>query len=267
MLEQEAAYHDSIAKRITIDIKKAKKFFAYDSPAAHIADRLPRLKQELLKALGNPKGKRVLVLGCGVDNAAIWFSKLGASVDSIDISPKSVENQRLVADLLNLEINSIVMDAHNLDFPSNEYDIVYGNAILHHLRLEDSIPEIVRVLKPDGRVVFRDVMRGNIFLRGFRLLTPFWRTPDEHPLKKSDLVFIGRMFASFESSQYILFGLPYFFFARIMNDVILKKMKIRKRFPMHNSIFAKFDRVDRVLFRLMPFLRNQAWLCLIVLTK
>jgi SAM-dependent methyltransferase len=217
--------------------------------------------------LGNPSNKRVLVYGCGNDNAAVWFSKSGARVDAIDISPKSVENQQLIAGQLELKINSMVMDAHHLDLPSDEYDIVYGNAILHHLNLQEAIPEIARVLKPGGKAVFRDVMSGNVFLRAFRYATPFWRTPDEHPLTERDLDFIVQNFSNCQISDYIFSGLPYFFFARIMNKVILKKRWLKLQIPQHNSIYASFDRLDQMLFHLMPILKRQAWLCLIVLTK
>ena len=205
-IEREASFYDTEAERITIDDRKAKKFIAYDSPASYFGNRLPRLKQTLLQELSNIRGKRVLVYGCGNDSAATWFSKSGANVDAIDISPKSVENQKLIAELLNLNINAIVMDAHSLDLPSDEYDIVYGNAILHHLELQEAIPEIVRVLKPGGKSVFRDVIRGNIFLRAFRFATPFWRTPDEHPLKSSDFLLFDQEFSTCQVTQYILSG-------------------------------------------------------------
>jgi len=267
ILENEAAYHDVIASKIKIDNKKAESFLSFDSPGSDLANRLPRLKQSLLKSLGDPNNKRVLVYGCGNDSAAVWFSKSGAKVDAIDISPKSVENQQLIADLLNLKINCKVMDAHNLELPSDEYDIVYGNAILHHLELQTAIPEIARVLKPDGKAVFRDVMNGNAFLRAFRFATPFWRTPDEHPLTANDFKFFALKFSKFEITEYILSGLPYFFFARIINAVLYKMLGLKLRILLHNSIYSNLDRLDEMLFRLMPILKSQAWLCLIVLTK
>ena len=218
-------------------------------------------------ALGENSGKRVLVYGCGNDHAAVWFSKSGYTVDAIDISPKSVENQKEIAKILGLKIRAIVMDAHSLDFQSNEYDIVYGNAILHHLELEKAMPEIVRVLKPGGKAVFRDVMAGNFFLKFFRFATPFWRTPDEHPLTGVDLDFISKSFLNCHISNYVLSGQPYFFFAREINRVILRKLKVKGRIPLHNSIWEKCDKLDRFLYRFFPFLKKQAWLCLIIGTK
>jgi len=266
-LIKEAEFHDSIAEGIVIDKKMADEHYAYDSPASYIANRLPRLKEQLLNTLGNPLNKRVLVYGCGNDSAAIWFSKLGAIVDAIDISPKSVKNQQMIADLLGLKMNCIVMDANNLDLPSEEYDIVYGNAILHHLDIDKSSDEIAKVLKCGGKAVFRDVMRGNIFLQIFRIATPFWRTDDEHPLTLEDFTLIRKKFISCDIESYILSGLPYFFFAKIMNNVIFKKIGIRFRIPTRDTIYANFDRLDERIFSLLPFTRNKAWLCLVTLNK
>jgi 2-polyprenyl-3-methyl-5-hydroxy-6-metoxy-1,4-benzoquinol methylase len=169
VIQDEKLYHDSIASRVKIDNNLMQKFLSFDSPASYMANRLPRLKKMLLQALGDVRGKRVLVYGCGNDSAAVWFSKSGANVDAIDISPRSVDNQKEIAAKLCLNINAIVMDAQSLELLSDEYDIVYGNAILHHLDLHKALPEIVRVLKPKGKAIFRDVMSGNIFLRLFAL--------------------------------------------------------------------------------------------------
>ena len=267
LLKKEASFHDAMASMIQINDHLALKYLAFDSPGSDMADCLPRLKRTILQTLGDVSGKRVLVYGCGNDNAAVWFSKSGAEVDAIDISPISVENQRAIAEKLGLRINALVMDAHRLDLRSEEYDIVYGNAILHHLVLADAVSEIVRVLKPDGKAVFRDVLSGNLFLRAFRFATPFWRTPDEHPLTKSDFDMFAQRFSTGETTFYILSGLPYFGFARIMNHVILRRLGVKFRVPVHETIYDCFDRLDTLLFRHIPSLQRQAWLCLIVLKK
>lgn len=266
-LKKEAAYHDVAAEKMKINWQIAKTHYAHDSPASYIANRLPRLKQTLLRTLGNPNNKRVLVYGCGNDSAAVWFSKLGAKVDAIDISAKSIRNQEKISDLLRLKMTCLVMDANNLDFPSNQFDIVYGNAILHHLYTKKSTEEIARVLKPGGKAVFRDVIKGNLFLQLFRSVTPFWRTEDEHPLTHKDFAIFRQKFKHCSIETYILSGLPIFFFARIINYVLQNKLKLNLRIPLPNSIYSFFDRLDVILFRLLPFTKNQAWLCLLTLRE
>jgi len=266
ILQHEVVFHDAIAGNFQINAELIRRYLSYDTPASNIAEVIPRLKQDVLKEVYSVRGKRVLVYGCGSDSAAVWFALHGASVDAIDISPKSVTNQEILSGKLGLYISAHVMDAHQLKFPDNEYDIVYGNAILHHIELRRAIPEIMRVLKPDGTAVFRDVMIGNVFLRAFRYATPFWRTPDEHPLTRKDLELLGETF-DMKISQYVLTGLPYMFAVRIINNVILKEMGIKSRIQLHPKICRCFDNFDQRLFRYAPFLKTQAWLCLIVLTK
>jgi ubiquinone/menaquinone biosynthesis C-methylase UbiE len=52
------------------------------------------------------------------------------------------------------------VDAKNLPYQSQKFDLVISNSLIHHLR--DPLPflqEIKRVLKPDGGIFFRDLFR------------------------------------------------------------------------------------------------------------
>lgn len=244
------------------------RFLQNRSPAAQFSGRLPRLDAELLKHIPETelKGKRVLVYGCGNDAAPIWFAKRGALVDAIDISEVSCENQRAIAREVGMEnnIKCHVMDAHNITLP-HVYDFIYGNAIIHHLNVDRASEEICRLLKNGGTAIFRDVKAGNLFLRLFRRFTPMWRTADEHPLTAKDVDNLASRFDHAEESVYIFLLLPYLFFERILNFAILPRLG-RWRMPrlLHYDFF---DRLDFLLFRTFPFLRSQAWLCLIVLKK
>ena len=228
---------------------------------------MPRLRDNILKQIGDIQGKRILVYGCGNDGAAVWFAKNGAIVDAIDVSEKSVINQQCMAQRANLILTTQVRDAHNTGLPSSQYDIIYGNAILHHLNIESAQAEIHRLLKNEGLAVFREVMEGNIFLQIFRKMTPFWRTPDEHPLTKRDFSLLARSFSSMEVSEYVLMLLPYFFIVRIINNCLQKAIGTEKAIPISCHLCRFFDRIDLTLFRILPLLKSKAWLCLITLKK
>jgi SAM-dependent methyltransferase len=267
-LEREAKFHDDISKGINISDSTIDYFFKQCSPATWFSDKLSRLNHELLKCIDQNrlKGKRVLVYGCGNDGAAVWFAKRGAYVDAIDISEMSCKNQHSIS-LKSGLVNNIkchVMDAHNITLP-HKYDIIYGNAILHHLNINKAREETYRLLKEGGLAVFRDVKEGNIFLRIFRKLTPFWRTIDEHPLTDKDISNLTFGFSQMKQSEYIFLLLPYIFFNRILNNVILPRIG-NWRIPTF-AHYDLFDRLDCILFRIFPFLRKQAWICLIMLKK
>jgi 2-polyprenyl-3-methyl-5-hydroxy-6-metoxy-1,4-benzoquinol methylase len=200
-IQKESTFYDEFAAGVTLDDEMVRERLRCDSPAPTYGNRLPRLKSSLRHSLGDVKGSRVLVYGCGTDSAALWFAKEGALVDAIDISQKCIEFQRVLSAKSGLTVNARIMDAHNLDFPSDTYDIVYGNAILHHLSVEKAATECSRVLKPGGKAVFRDVMKGNVFLQLFRRATPFWRTPDERPLTREDFTCFHKSFQPFKSTS------------------------------------------------------------------
>ena len=80
--------------------------------------------------------------------------------------------------------NFRVMDAHKLEFEENKFDLVIGNGILHHLDKLEAINSIYRVLKPGGRLVFKEPLADNPFLKIFRYFTPKARTVDEEPFSK-----------------------------------------------------------------------------------
>lgn len=74
-----------------------------------------------------------------------------------------------------------VMDAHDLKFDDESFDLIIGFGILHHLEAELALSEIHRVLKPGGRVLLQEPLADNPLLRLFRILTPGARTEDEEP--------------------------------------------------------------------------------------
>lgn len=72
-----------------------------------------------------------------------------------DISPGMVSVALRNAEGLGLPVDGKVVDAETLPFDDNSFDLVVGHAVLHHIPdLEQSLREVIRVLKPGGRFVF-----------------------------------------------------------------------------------------------------------------
>lgn len=85
----------------------------------------------------------------------------------------------------------VVADTAHLPFRSRSGQIVWGNAVLHHLpSLQQGLAEISRVLKPGGGVVFKEpnlLSPGKIlaFVVPIRkLITPHRWSPDERPFTR-----------------------------------------------------------------------------------
>lgn len=203
--------------------------------------------------LSNCEGKRVLEYGCGPDSYAKALAAHGADIISIDISPTAVEKARGRAEELGLtnHMTFRVMDAENLSFASDSFDLVCGTGILHHLDLGRAYAEISRVLVPEGRAVFIEPLGSNRLINLYRRRTPHLRTVDEHPLLPDDFARAREFFGHVTISYYHLASLA---------AVPFRKARV---FPY---LLAGLDTLDTALFKI-PALRGQAWMSVMVLTR
>ena len=87
------------------------------------------------------------------------------------------------------------MNAEALDFEDESFDLAFGSGILHHLQLSKALPEIERVLRPGGRVIFSEPTGHNPVINLYRRFTPGQRTEDEHPLLSDDFAVLRYAFS------------------------------------------------------------------------
>lgn len=99
-------------------------------------------------------GKKVLEIGCGAGSHAAMFANAGAEVTAIDLTERAVSLTKRRFELFDIK-NATVMksDAENLPFPDNSFDFVWSWGVIHHsANTQQIVKEILRVLKPNGRV-------------------------------------------------------------------------------------------------------------------
>jgi SAM-dependent methyltransferase len=105
---------------------------------------------------GWPYGS-VLELGCGTGFFLLNL-KLAGVVELghvTDLSPGMVEVAQRNASRLGFEVEGRVADAERIPYDDGTFDLVVGHAVLHHIpNVEQSLREVLRVLKPGGRFVF-----------------------------------------------------------------------------------------------------------------
>ena len=193
-------------------------------------------------------GKRVLEYGSGATTQAFFLAAGGAEVTGIDISPVAVQQgrQRAASEGLEGRVEFRVMNAERLEFADASFDLVCGSAVLHHLDLSLAYSEIARVLRPSGSAIFVEPMGHNPLINAYRKRTPTLRTVDEHPLLLSDLDRAGEYFRTVEVRFFHLTSLAAIPFRN------------RSRFP---ALLSVLERLDQLLFRVAPFIRKQAWMC------
>lgn len=102
-------------------------------------------------------GKSVLVVGCGFGDDALRLAKLGARVSAFDLSPDSLEIARTLADRENLQIEFEQMPAERMRYADSSFDAAVARDILHHVDIQATMSEIVRVVKPGGVFVVNEI--------------------------------------------------------------------------------------------------------------
>lgn len=114
----------------------------------------------IFNQVGDLSGKRILLLGNGSSEKELYFLTQGpALVVYTDLSPFASVGIRKRFNLQPYEdiLRYAAVDAQNLPFEDEVFDIVYGFAMVHHLpEVEQFLEGVARVLKPGGQAVFLD---------------------------------------------------------------------------------------------------------------
>lgn len=204
-------------------------------------------------------GLDILDFGCGDGWVSVKLAREGAKkVCGIDISSELIAKGRnwIEREGLASKISFEKMAGENLTFPDNSFDLVLGSAVLHHTDMDLAIRGIRRVLKPGARGLFIEPMNQNIFLKIWRKLTPWRRSPAEKALTNADLNFIKKVFPG---AKFHFFG----FIAIFSKGLIIcsKKSKILHYF---DNIF---ESIDHYLINVFPFLGKYCAVVVLELKK
>jgi SAM-dependent methyltransferase len=192
--------------------------------------------------------KTILECGCGTGWITAEMAATGATVSSFDISGEAVEKTNELLKRLQLDdrCNVKKMAAEYLDYPDNSFDYVIGFAILHHLNLDISIPELHRVLKPGGTAIFAEPLGDNPFINLYRKMTPEYRTPDESPLHIKEFKNSVTCFSEIRHEEFFLTAL----FPIALSYLPFMKKCIQPLFdffmPLDEKILAKFPSLGRM---------------------
>ena len=204
----------------------------------------------------NIKGKVALDWCCGNGEIGLAMAQAGAAeVHGVDISDVSVSNATSLSKEHDVEeiCKFVQMDAENMTYEDDTFDIVHEYGALHHVDLEVSYKEVARVLKNDGKFICTEALRHNPFIHWYRKRSMHLRTEWEvdHILSVHDIDKALNYFNKVKVRYFHLFALG----AIPFRKTILFKPLLK---------FADF--LDDIILRI-PLIRRWAWVAVIELSE
>jgi SAM-dependent methyltransferase len=261
--ERERRFHDEWAAQIDpVEVPVVASFEGSTSPEA----------RWIVKQLGSVKGKRILELGSGAGEGAVYFARLGADVTATDISPDMLDVVKAVARHHGVELRTQLCAATDLSaLPGEHFDVVYAANLLHHVEIEKCLEEVLRVLKPGGFAAFWDPIAHNPVINVYRRMAAAVRTEDEHPLRRSDLALVRRRFSEVRVEFFWLSALIVFLKFYLVDRIHPSsgrywKLIIHRERELKSLVEPLFG-LDRLLLNLLPPLKWWCWNLAIVARK
>jgi len=163
------------------DKKDIVRFCYYDDPLSESAERFYHSTewQAVQTVLSDIQCGKALDIGAGRGISSYALAQDRWQVTALEPNPSSIVGSDAIKQLSrdeNLTITVIEEHGETLPFGDNSFDLVYGRAVLHHVKnLEKFCQEMVRVLRPGGLLI---VTREHVLSRK-KDLQAFLKT---HPL-------------------------------------------------------------------------------------
>ncbi len=120
--------------------------------------KLNQVRIATFKLAKAQKGQRALDIGCGRGEIIYALAKKGLQVTGVDFSPSAVElSLKTCARFVkNGQVKIKQMNANNLKFPDNSFDLIIASDVVEHLSDRDMkkfAKESYRVLAPAGKLI------------------------------------------------------------------------------------------------------------------
>ncbi|NQT89892.1 MAG: methyltransferase domain-containing protein [Candidatus Omnitrophica bacterium] len=154
---------ERISRELQHDQKIAgmeKEVWGWASPAGRL--RAKRRTRLLIESTSLGKGGRVLEIGCGTGVFTAEFACLNPNVVALDLSYAFMDKVRKDVDAV-----FVAGSAEELPFADSTFDVVVGSSVLHHLKINQALSEIYRVVRGGGLIAFAEPNMANpqIFLQ------------------------------------------------------------------------------------------------------
>lgn len=267
-LDQERAFYDGVYAQFlelpdhSLRCDRAILETELADPSRPIYERRRLYAAVLGELLAEPvAGLRVLDYGCGPGEWGLVLAGEGARVTFLDLSPVAIQLalRRAAASGVARRVDGIARDASDLScFADGQFDLIFGGAAMHHtLKYGRAADEIVRVLRPGGRLVLAETYGNNPLLNLARRAR--WRLHGVPEEAGEEILFgaghiaeLRRRLSSVEVTPLNLFAMA--------------KRLFRGRFTSRpaRAAMAGLESLDRLVLGAAPFLRRYCGEVLVV---
>jgi 2-polyprenyl-3-methyl-5-hydroxy-6-metoxy-1,4-benzoquinol methylase len=259
-IQNEREFHDEWAN--SEDVEKI------DVRASNEVCTAPEMRY-ITQRLGNIKGKRLLDVGCGLGEASVYFAILGAEVTSSDLSQGMLDATTRLAQANCVSVKQHVASAEDMQLSADaKFDIIYAGNLLHHVDIEETITRIKPHLASGGVFVTWDPLAYNPAINVYRSMATDVRTPDEHPLKWSDIKLFHKHFKTVETRYFWLTTLIIFVIMALAQRRNPNKERFWKVVVQEGNkwgwLYRPLESLDRLLLAVFPPLRLLCWNVVIV---
>jgi ubiquinone/menaquinone biosynthesis C-methylase UbiE len=186
-------------------------------------------------------------------------------VTACDISQDRLNRCADLAKSYGVRVSTLLSSSsEEFDFGENQFDIVYGANVLHHIgSIRQCLAAVKRALRPNGRFFFIDPLTYNPVIKAYRLLASSVRTDDERPLRFSDLGHFRELFKDVKHREFwlttLIIFIKYYLFNRVDPNADRYWKRILTEDPRQiGRWFEQLRRLDDFLLRIPP-LQFLAW--------
>lgn len=197
----------------------------------------------------NCRGKILLDYGCGNGLHSTLPAKNGAMVVGVDLSEGSLKiaESRAKKEKVGDKVRFLKMDCEKMNFKDNSFDVIFDGGTFSSLDLKKALPELARVLKPDGSLLGVETLGHNPLTNLKRRLNKATGKRTEwavsHIFRLEDLEEAKRYFGKIETRFFHLTSWITFPFLSI---------------PGFKLLLNFFEVIDSVLLKI-PFLKKYSF--------
>ncbi|MEI8201739.1 MAG: class I SAM-dependent methyltransferase [Bacteroidota bacterium] len=232
-------YNKVIEKCASISSKEKQSF-------SSINDKIVRKAHEyyvsqIKQLLDNKTGLHILDFGCGTGVHHYFVEDYPIKLIGIDIAEKAIELARLHAHKLNLPAEYIVMDCEDTSFENDTFDLILDYGAFSSLDISKAFPEIIRILKPSGKLISIETLGHNPITNLKRKINVY---KNKRTLWASSHIMKMKDWKNF-SCQFQSYKVQYFGLSTLLVLPILLMCKGK----LANFILKTHERIDRYLFK------------------